>query len=217
MNNAAGLKVVVIVILLIAGACSGNKTDQSIGEKVGVLLVNHGSHSKLWRDMLFDVENSVKDEVLTNQKVSKVKTAFMEYNEPSIATRLKEFDEDGYDHVVVVPIFLTVSSHYSHDIPVICGISVDKKIQAELAKEKIEVYKPTARVTIVPPLDYTTLLKKNVERRVKALSKNPENEGVVLVAYGDAQYNQQWMEMVDDIKDRAPEYFLCLVRSPGQL
>ena len=54
-----------------------------------------------------------------------IKTAFMECTEPSIATRLKEFDEESYDAVVVAPIFLTVSSHYSHDIPVICGLSAD--------------------------------------------------------------------------------------------
>ena len=68
-----------------------------------------------------------------------------------------------------------------------------------IGKEKIDVYKPKARVSIAPPLDYSTILKKNVERRVKALSEDPDNEGVLLVAYGDAQYNQQWEEMVDSI------------------
>lgn len=195
--------VVLVLVAFLFGACANKevKTASSLEDesKIGVLLVNHGSHSKLWRDMLVDVETSVKDELLTNQKISEVKTAFMEYNEPSIATRLKEFDKEGYDEVVVVPIFLTVSSHYSHDIPVICGLSADAKVQEDLAKEKIEVYRPKARVTIAPPLDYTTLLKKNVERRVSALTENSDNEGVLLVAYGDADYNQQWEEMVDEI------------------
>ena len=68
-----------------------------------------------------------------------------------------------------------------------------------IGKEKMEVYKAQARVSITPPLDYSTILKKNVERRVKALSKDAENEGILLVAYGDAEYNQQWEEMVDEI------------------
>lgn len=169
------------------------------GKKVGVLLVNHGSHSEVWRNMLYELDRSVRDSILGNAKISGVKTAFMEYTEPSIATRMKEFDKEGFDEVVVVPIFLTVSSHYSHDIPVITGLSSDPKIIEELGKEKIEVYRPKAKVTIVPPLDYTTILKKNVERRVMALSKDASNEGVLLVAYGDEQYNQQWEEMVDEI------------------
>ena len=162
-------------------------------------MVNHGSVAESWRNMLLDVETQVREEVLKNPKISKITTAFMEYTEPSIATRLKEFDEEGFDEVVLIPIFLTVSSHYSHDIPVICGLQVDPKIQETLKKEKIEVYKANARVTITPPLDYTTILKKNVERRVNALSENAGNEAVLLVAYGDADYNQQWEKMVDEI------------------
>ena len=196
-----------IIILFVSASlfffsCSNsneNATKKEEGKKIGVLLVNHGSHSELWRNMLLDIETATKENILSNPKIKGLKTAFMEYTEPSIATRLKEFDEEGYDEVVVIPIFLTVSSHYSHDIPVICGISADPKIKENLAKEKIEVYKPNARVSIAPPLDYTTLLKKNLERRVKALSENAENEGVLLVAYGDADYNQQWEEMVDEM------------------
>ena len=180
-------------------AQEGKTNVENSEKKIGVLLVNHGSVAESWRNMLLDIETQVKEEVLSNTKISKVTTAFMEYTEPSIATRLKEFDEEGFDEVVLVPIFLTVSSHYSHDIPVICGLQTDPKIKEQLTKEKIDVYKAKAKVTITPPLDYTTILKKNVERRVKALSENAENEGVLLVAYGDADYNQQWEEMVDDI------------------
>ena len=181
-------------------ACNQQKENTTTERKVGVLLVNHGSVSEKWRDMLLDTETAVEKTIKANERITDVRTAFMEYNEPSIATRLQEYDEEGYDEIIVVPIFLTVSSHYSHDIPVICGISADPKIQEQLTKEKIKVYKPKyARVSITPPLDYTTILKKNVERRVMQLSKNAENEGVLLVAYGDEQYNQQWEEMVEEI------------------
>lgn len=168
-------------------------------EKIGVIIVNHGSNSDLWREMLTDVELSVKEELLQNKKISDVRTAFMEYTEPSLATRLKEYDEEGYSEVIIVPLFLTVSSHYSHDIPEICGVSNNPKIREQLAKENIEVYKAKANVTITPPLDYTSILKKNIERRVIALSDDSSNEGILLVAYGDADYNQQWEEMVNEI------------------
>lgn len=200
MKNTSIVALALAVGLFSSCADKGNQaTDSGSEKKIGVLLVNHGSVSENWRNMLLELDKSVRDSILGNKKISEVKTAFMEYNEPSIATRLKEFDNEGYDEVVVVPIFLTVSSHYSHDIPVICGLSSDPKIIEELKKEKIETYRPKAKVTIVPPLDYTTILKKNVERRVMALSKDAANEGVLLVAYGDEQYNQQWEEMVDEI------------------
>ena len=188
------------VLAVLFASCSSKESAPTNGEKkVGVLLVNHGSHSETWRNMLLDVEDKVKDDLLSNEGVEGVKTAFMEYNEPSIATQLKWFDDNGYTDVVLVPIFLTVSSHYSHDIPVIAGLTSDPKIKEELKKEEIETYKAKARVTITPPLDFTTLLKKNIARRVEALSKEASNEAVLLVAYGDEQYNQQWEEMVSEI------------------
>lgn len=191
-----------IAFTVLLTSCNNSETHtdpNKEGKKIGVLIVNHGSVAESWRNQLLEVEKAVEPTLLANEKISDVKTAFMEYTEPSIATRMKEFDEEGYDEVVVVPVFLTVSSHYSHDIPVIVGLSADPKIKEELKKEKIEVYRAQAKVTIAPPLDYSSILKKNIERRVNALSENPENEGVLLVAYGDQQYNQQWEEMVEEI------------------
>ncbi len=195
------LKTVTLLLISIAlFGCNENRVSEvKESEKIGILIVNHGSVAESWRNMLLDIEKNVEEDLLKNVKITDVKTAFMEYTEPSIATRMKEFDEEGYSQVVVVPVFLTVSSHYSHDIPVIVGLSSDPKIKAELDKEKIEVYRAKARVTITPPLDYSSILKKNIEKRVKVLSDNPENEGVLLVAYGDKQYNQQWEEMVENI------------------
>ena len=194
------LSLLIILSFLVLLVSCGKETPKKDVKKIGVLLVNHGSVAKSWRKMLLNVEEQVKEEILSNPKISKVTTAFMEYTEPSIATRMREFDNEGFDEVIVIPIFLTVSSHYSHDIPVILGVSADPKAKEYMiGKEKIDVYKPKARVSIAPPLDYSTILKKNIERRVKALSEDPGNEGVLLVAYGDAQYNQQWEEMVDSI------------------
>jgi sirohydrochlorin ferrochelatase len=59
--------------------------------------------------------------------VKDVKTAFMEYTEPSIATRLKEFDKENYSDVILVPVFLTVSSHSFDDIPTLIGQKDDPK------------------------------------------------------------------------------------------
>lgn len=193
---------IVLIFIAMLTSCSDSNTgaeSQAAEKKVGILLVNHGSVSKKWRSMLMDVESSVRDELLANPKIGAVKTAFMEYTEPSIATQMKAFDKAGYDEVVVIPLFLTVSSHSLSDIPNILGIQSDPKVIETLGKEKIEVYRAKARVTISPTLAFTTLLKKNVLRRVKALSDGSGNEGIVLVAYGDKDYNQQWEEMMDEI------------------
>ncbi len=194
----------IIPFMLLTGCSDKEKVEtKKEASKIGVLLVNHGSVSKKWRAMLTNVEMAVKGKILNNPKISGIRTAFMEYTEPSIATQMKAFDKEGYDEVIVIPIFLTVSSHSLSDIPNILGINSDPKVLKTLEKEKIDVYRAKAKITISPTLDFTTLLKKNVLRRVKALTEkaagSSEDNGVVLVAYGDKEYNQQWEEMMDKI------------------
>ena len=54
---------------------------------IGVILVSHGSRSAQWRSMLEDVTTSTSPGLMKLAGVTTVKTAFMEYTEPSIATQ----------------------------------------------------------------------------------------------------------------------------------
>ena len=179
---------------------TSEKTDENIKkDKIGVLIVSHGSHSKQWRETLLDVGNEVKPEIVKTGKIADVRSAFMEYNGPDIAEQLKKFDEEGYSDVIIVPLFLTISSHTADDIQNIVGIQSNPDVLSKLKEEEIEVYKPKASVTITPLLDFPGYLKKNVAKRYKEISKNTGNEGVVLIAYGSEPYNQQWVELINDI------------------
>ena len=123
----------------------------------------------------------------------------MEYNEPSIATRLKEFDSAQFSDVILVPVFLTVSSHSFDDIPTLIGQKDDPK-SIELFKiEKMERYTPSAKVHIAPLLDFTDILKQNILTRVRKLSVDPKQEGLVLIAYGDQTYNTEWTSLMKNV------------------
>ena len=191
-----GISTVGIALLL--ASCDQSQQATTIAKqepKIGVLLANHGSEQKSWRDMLVDVEDSVRDRILANPKISSVKTAFMEYTEPSIATRMKEFDAEGYDEVIIVPLFITVSGHTNTDIPHIVGLTHDLEAVERLRdRENIEVYKSRAKVTIASTIDATEFLTENIVRRAKNLLKDDDggNFGVTLAAYGDKDFNQQW-------------------------
>jgi hypothetical protein len=178
---------------------SNNSLANASGKKIGVLLVNHGSRSATWRQALLDLETKVKDSIVSSGLITGTKTAFMEYTEPSIATRLKEFDGEGYSDVIIVPIFLTVSSHSFDDIPTIIGQKEDPQSLETLKIEKIERYTPKAKVSIAPLLDFAGVLKDNILQRTKALSKESAKEGLVMIAYGDATYMKEWTELLTDV------------------
>lgn len=194
---------ILIAVVLFLSNCSekavSEKVTQTDAKKIGILLVNHGSRSETWRNELLNLEKRVRDSLLAYPNVVDVKTAFMEYTEPSIATRLKQMDSVGITDVIIVPIFLTVSPHTFEDIPTIVGLKEDPESMEMLKIEKIERYTPTAKVHITPLLDFTDLLKKNVLNRVKQLSSNPEKESVVLIGYGDERYLKEWENLFAEV------------------
>ena len=74
-----------------------------------------------------------------------------------------------------------------------------------LKSEGIEVYKPKAEVAIAPLLDFAEVLGKNVVRRTRQMSESPENEGVVLVAYGSEPYEEEWTELLEQVAGEVRE------------
>lgn len=171
-------------------------------KKIGVLLISHGSRSKGWRDMVSAIGDEVKGDLQKDGTITDIRSAFMEYTEPSIATQLKKFDSEEYTDLIVIPLLLTVSSHSFDDIPTICGQKRDHATTENLKLEGIEIYKPKAKVHIAPLLDYPTVLEKNVVRRASQMSKDPGNEGIVLVAYGSKPYEEAWTEMIEKVGEK---------------
>ena len=169
--------------------------------KVGVLLINHGSRQKAWRDQLLDVEAKVKDRLLSLPDVRSVRTAFNEYVDPSIAQQMKAFDDEGYDEVVVVPLFLTIGGHVNSDLPNLLGLKNDPRALETLPRKGIPVYRPRAKVILLETIDSDEFLKANILRRTQALLKdgNGKDYGVTLAAYGDDKFNQQWEALMAEI------------------
>lgn len=188
-------------------AAEAHRDGSAAAPITGVLLVNHGSHSPTWRRMLLDVQAHVQGELLSIPNVQSVRTAFMEYTEPSIATQLKAFDRQGVEQVVLVPLLLTVSSHSFDDIPTICGLKSDAEVLAVLEKEGIACYKPRARVLVTPLLDYPRIARNNLGRRLCELRGGacPYRDACVLVGYGDEAFNDAWDAFFKDLADYAVE------------
>lgn len=174
--------------------------------RTGILLVSHGSRSPAWRRLLLEVHREVSDELLAIDTVGSVRTAFMEYTEPSIATQLRAFDEGGFDSVLVVPLLLTISDHSYDDIPAICGRSDDREKIAELQAEKIEIYQAQADLEFAPLIDFSGLVQRNVARRVRAITGRRAEDGsdqrfgVLLVGYGSAEFDDEWHRFFTQVR-----------------
>jgi hypothetical protein len=201
-RNASAFIALFAVVLL--PACEQAATPAASAapqHKVGVLLINHGSRQKLWRDKLVEVEDRVRDRIMALPDVKAVRTAFNEYTDPSIAQQMKAFDDEGFDEVVVVPLFLTIGGHVNSDLPNLLGIKNDPKALETLPGKGIPVYRPRARVVLLETIDSDEFLKANILRRTKQLLKDDDGKqyGVTLAAYGDDKFNQQWEALMGTI------------------
>ena len=65
--------------------------------------------------------------------------------------------------------------------------------------ENIARYAPRARTHLTPLPDFAALLLDNLRRRVKPLSTAPSEEGLVLLAYGDATYEKEWAALLTQV------------------
>ena len=195
-------QMLICMLLLLSGCSAPQKnlpSEESTTKNIGILLLNHGSRSEQWQKNLLDLEHNVADRILTIEGIDGVRTAFMEHATPSIADALESFDHEGYRHIVVIPVFLTIGTHMFDDIPTIIGMKDNPESIEHLKLEGIERYTPKAETHLAPSLDFSGLLKSNALRRTTALSNNPENEGLVLVGYGSTHFDNQWSELFDDV------------------
>ncbi len=195
-------QMLICMLLLLSGCSAPQKnlpSEESTTKNIGILLLNHGSRSERWQKNLLDLEHNVADRILAIEGIDGVRTAFMEHATPSIADALESFDHEGYRHIVVIPVFLTIGTHMFDDIPTIIGMKDNPESIEHLKLEGIERYTPKAETHLAPSLDFSGLLKSNALRRTTALSNNPENEGLVLVGYGSTHFDNQWSELFDEV------------------
>jgi len=169
---------------------------------VGVLVVAHGSESSTWNGMIETLVEEVSGTLLQEPEIQTVEVAFLTASSPSIADQMRKFDAAGYDHAIVVPLFLaSESSRTNNYFQYLVGVRSQAKALKQLKNEGFDIYFPKLRVNLTPSLDDGNLLKKNVLRRVEALQAGDSGEdmAVVLVGYGDQQFGNQMEVLMENI------------------
>jgi sirohydrochlorin ferrochelatase len=117
-------------------------------EKIGVILVDHGSRRDESNLMLLEVVDAYRQHA--NWQI--VEPAHMELAEPSIATAFSRCVEQGANLVVVFPYFLAPGKHWHEDIP---------RLAAEAAAAH-----PGVRHVVTEPLGLHKLMLKIIDDRI---------------------------------------------------
>lgn len=183
-NRQKGQSIGLLVVLFALTILTGNAIAKS-----GILIVAHGSPAQTWNHRVLRVgaETDSLREVRANSRFEGIKIAFLEFAEPRISQQLREFQEEGYDQVVVMPLLIAPSQHSQLDLLTLLGLYSEPKQAATVEAEGGGIYRGKLSLIVGPTLEHSNLLELSALDRVYELSSNPGEEALVILAHGDRQ------------------------------
>lgn len=173
----------------------------SAREKLGLLIIAHGSPMPQWNTPVLKLEEEVKIifSKRGNNPFQAIRVALMEFNEPSINTVIEDLETIGVDKVYAIPLFIAPSGHSLSDVPTILGLYSDREMIEGIKKEGTVVVDTKMKITVGPTLHFGNTLKEVMLDRVKEVSTAPDSEGVVLLAHGDTRFEPIWVSICREI------------------
>ena len=195
------MKKIKFILILVVGFLLVSSERVCAKEKLGLVIIAHGSPMKEWNTPVLKIEEEVRN-IMSKRKdnpFSEVKIALMEFNEPSINTVVKAMEAKGIDKIYAIPLFIAPSGHSVYDVPAILGLYSDKKMTETLTEEGITIVDTKIKITVGPTLNSGDILKNIMLDKVKVLSTDPGSESVVLLAHGDANFEPIWDSLCREI------------------
>jgi len=168
------------ILILVAAAFS----CLTLSARTALVVVAHGSPSEEWNRCVLDLEARL--DALNLPGVDYRRVALMEFNQPNIASVIRDCEREGVDTVFVLPLFISPSGHSEDDIPNILGLKYSPSVHAELVAEGTEFVRTKMQIVVGPTLMDSGVIEKAMLERVRALSTDPQKEAVLFLAHGDA-------------------------------
>lgn len=156
----------------------------------GLLVVAHGSHSREWNRLVLQTGKEVESLNRVSGEFRAVRTAFLEVAKPDVASALEELEKLGCDRIVVVPLFIAPSAHTYFDIPAVLGVYFSPTMEASLAGEGARIARPSVPVVLTNTLAEGDMLCSSTLDRVRALSKRPRDEALILLVHGADHHSE---------------------------
>ncbi len=191
-----------IILLLLAAVFALSLMAQT-QERNALLILAHGSKSKMWNKPVLEIGNQVKNELKIRNitEFEQVRVALMEMAKPSIADVISDLEKQGITNIYAIPLFIAPSGHSLFDVPTILGLSYNKEKADEIIKEGTAIVNTHIKITLGPTLYYDNIMKDIFLDKVKSLSENPKDEALVILAHGNENFEPIWENLVDETQN----------------
>ena len=143
------------------------------GEKIGVLVVAHGSDEDIWCEQ---VRKTVSNVSLPYP----VELGFLEFvPEQSICNAVDRLESQGVNEIIAVPLFISSYSSHIQEIEYILRLNDSLSFDENLTQVDT-----TANITMTRALDDHPLVAYSIVDQIARLSEDPSNETVVILSHG---------------------------------
>ena len=163
----------------------------------GLLLIAHGSPSETWNKSVLDLGKKVEELASAKGIFKAVRTAFLEFAKPDIASMVSDLESVGCDRIIAVPLFIAPSGHSHFDVPAVLGIYGSKSVFTTLNKEGASIAKAKVPIMVASTLSEGNILETCLLEQFKKISQDASNEALVILTHGDMDHqgiNEQLMK-----------------------
>ena len=168
-----------------------------------LVVAAHGSKIPAW---IRAVDTLVKDVAQTpgvRDVFGIVCAGYLEDGQPTLADAVDAALRSGAPEIIVVPLFLTASTHLSEDVPGLLGLpNVLPHVRRRLVAEGQRVLPHGLPIRLAPLGDVAEVLYRNAVRRCALEVKDKAHEAIVIVGYGSTIHFEQWEALMHDIRLR---------------
>lgn len=144
-------------------------TNQKSNDKVGILLIGHGSSIQEGNNTVYELYEKFK-------KMSKhpVEVGFMNIEKPTIPTGLNNLAKKGVTRIIAFPIFLAHGLHTKEDIPFMLGLGEPRKDASyyNFEREEIEF---KGQITYIDPFGADPKIAEIIDEKVEKALKLKRN------------------------------------------
>jgi hypothetical protein len=179
--------------------------ETSLASKPGLLVLAHGSPAPSWNKTVTELTKKLDALNAETKTFHAITAAMMEFAQPDAAAGIETLEAAGCDRIIVVPVFVGPTGHSHFDVPAVLGLYSSPSIRKTLEEENARIATPRVPVTITQTMNEGDLLDGYIEAETLALSQNPKEEAVLIIAHGDDDHGP----MIDKIMNR------LLVRACG--
>ncbi len=130
-------------------------------ERIGILLIGHGSSLPYGRKVIYELADMYKKE-----SDFPVEVGFMNIEDPTVRTAINTLAKKGVNKIIAVPVFIAHGVHTKQDINYMLGLGKPRK-DASYYHKKQEPIEFEGEITYIEPLGPDPRIADIIEDRVE--------------------------------------------------